>query len=60
MDATDINNITNTQTTIAIIAEQQQSQNEEPSKVIDVPKQQVPAKVEKPKQTYKCLVCGKS
>lgn len=58
MDATEINNITNTQTTI--IAEQQSQNEERPPKAVDEPKQPAPAKAEKPKQTYKCLVCGKS
>lgn len=55
--------ITETQIQTTINAEQpsqQQLPSDEPIKTEDEPKPAVPVKAEKPKQTYKCLVCGKS
>jgi hypothetical protein len=55
--------ITETQIQTTINVEQpsqQQPSSEEPPKIVDEPKPAVPVKAEKPKQTYKCLVCGKS
>lgn len=49
------------QTTInAEQASQQQQASDVPTKIVDEQKPAVPVKAEKPKQTYKCLVCGKS
>lgn len=50
-----------TQTTIkAELPSQFQTASEEQTKVVNEQKPAVPLKAEKPKQTYKCLVCGKS